>query len=584
MPGMLGPGGAAGHALVTDFKWALLNQGTLALLIFVLLAITWVVCRETLPVAVKVRLAKERGSWPAEPAARRLVRVGFGVLWIFDGLLQAQPSMPGGLPSQVMAPAATGSPGWVEHLVGWAGRVWLAHPVQAAAATVWIQLGIGVWLVAAATGPWSRLAGLVSAGWGSVVWVFGEAFGSMLAPGQSWLTGAPGGVVFYCAAGILLTLPARCWHDPRLGRRVLRVSGALLAACAVLQAWPGRGFWQGRSGRQPGALTSTVQGMAAMRQPSWLGHTVSWFGSALAGHGFAVNLVVVIVLAVTGAALISGRRTVVWPAVAVAVLLCLATWVLVQDLGFLGGVGTDPNSMLPQALILVTGLLALGRATPSEVVRAEVIPGQAIPAKVSPAPVTSGRTAIAQANPVPQPARDLARPRGMAAARVATAGLATARLATAGLGTARLAAARLATARLAAARLAPARWLRPVRLARALGCANPSAVIVAWAAAILLLGTAPLAVAATTASSPAARSGTVTTGPRATASLTSGTRRSPQSACSAGRTRPVVGCPPGPQDRTAPGRLSQRPREVTPPGVLSAPIATIAPSQISKRA
>ncbi len=45
-----------------------------------------------------------------------------------------------------------------------------------------------------------------------------------------------------------------------------------------------------------------------------------------------------------------------------AVVLCVADWVLVQDLGFLGGVGTDPNSMLPMALVFVSGYLAISRA------------------------------------------------------------------------------------------------------------------------------------------------------------------------------------------------------------------------------
>jgi cytochrome oxidase Cu insertion factor (SCO1/SenC/PrrC family) len=34
-------------------------------------------------------------------------------------------------------------------------------------------------------------------------------------------------------------------------------------------------------------------------------------------------------------------------------------WVLVQDLGFLGGVGTDPNSMIPTVLLIAAGYLAL---------------------------------------------------------------------------------------------------------------------------------------------------------------------------------------------------------------------------------
>ena len=42
-----------------------------------------------------------------------------------------------------------------------------------------------------------------------------------------------------------------------------------------------------------------------------------------------------------------------------AVVLCLADWVLVEDFGFFGGVGTDPNSMIPICLVFVAGFLAL---------------------------------------------------------------------------------------------------------------------------------------------------------------------------------------------------------------------------------
>ena len=43
-------------------------------------------------------------------------------------------------------------------------------------------------------------------------------------------------------------------------------------------------------------------------------------------------------------------------------MLCLADWVLIEDLGFLGGLGTDPNSMIPLALLAIAGYLALARA------------------------------------------------------------------------------------------------------------------------------------------------------------------------------------------------------------------------------
>jgi hypothetical protein len=72
--------------------------------------------------------------------ARRLLRVGFGILWVFDGILQAQPQMPGGLPQEVIKPAAATSPAWVQHLVNGGGSIWTYHPIQAGAATVWIQV------------------------------------------------------------------------------------------------------------------------------------------------------------------------------------------------------------------------------------------------------------------------------------------------------------------------------------------------------------------------------------------------------------------------------------------------------------
>ena len=70
-----------------------------------------------------------------------MLRIGFGLLWVFDGLLQAQPGMAAGLPSQVIEPAAASSPHWVQHLVNWAGTAWSYHPIQAGAAAVWIQIG-----------------------------------------------------------------------------------------------------------------------------------------------------------------------------------------------------------------------------------------------------------------------------------------------------------------------------------------------------------------------------------------------------------------------------------------------------------
>ncbi|MGA2208811.1 MAG: SCO family protein [Acidimicrobiales bacterium] len=297
-----------------------------------------------------------------EPFARRLLRIGFALLWILDGVLQIQPSMPLGLPASVLQPAAVSSPSWVQHLVNFGVTTWTNHPVEAAVSAVWIQIAIGVLLLVAPRGRWSRFAGLASLGWGLVVWVFGEAFGGIFAPGLSWLFGAPGAAVFYCVAGALIALPERAWASKRIGTWVLGGFGVFFAGMAVLQAWPGRGFWQGRAGHTgTGTLLSMVQQMAQTSQPRTLSSWLGSFGSFDAAHGFAVNIVVVVALGGIGVALITAQPRLVRPALAVAVVLCLADWLLVEDLGFLGGVGTDPNSMVPMLAVLVTGYAALVR-------------------------------------------------------------------------------------------------------------------------------------------------------------------------------------------------------------------------------
>jgi cytochrome oxidase Cu insertion factor (SCO1/SenC/PrrC family) len=382
MSGMNSGLNANDPVVVAAFRSALIHQGVIALLIFALLGVMWAVVRGWL--SARPGTAGQAVSkplvWAAEAAGRRLLRIGFGVLWVFDGLLQAQPAMAVGLPSQVIEPTAASSPTWVQHLVNWGGTSWSNHPIQAGAAAVWIQVGIGIWLLASPRGWWSRLAGLASAGWGLVVWVWGESFGGILAPGLTWLFGAPGAVLFYCAAGGLIAFPERYWVKPRLGRAVLPTMGVFFAGMAVLQAWPGRGFWQGRAHGQPGTLAAMTASMAQTPQPGFLSAWVRAFTAFDEAHGFAVNLFVVIALTAIGAALLSGRPRVSPPVLVFMAVLCMADWVLIQDLGFLGGLGTDPNSMIPMMLVVIGGYLAL----------------------VAPAGEPSGNaSAVAAATPVP---------------------------------------------------------------------------------------------------------------------------------------------------------------------------------------
>jgi cytochrome oxidase Cu insertion factor (SCO1/SenC/PrrC family) len=71
------------------------------------------------------------------------------------------------------------------------------------------------------------------------------------------------------------------------------------------------------------------------------------------------------------------------------VAFCLAVWVLFQDLGFLGGVGTDPNSMIPIIVLLVAGYLAI-KPAPQQVAASEQVPAEAGAAAADAGPATAG--------------------------------------------------------------------------------------------------------------------------------------------------------------------------------------------------
>ncbi len=123
--------------------------------------------------------------------------------------------------------------------------------------------------------------------------------------------------------------------------------------------------------------------MSQISQPSVTADWVRAFGSFDARHGWLVNAVVVVALAGIGACFLTARPSLVRAGVIAGSVLCLADWVLVQDFGFLGGLGTDPNSMLPMIVVFTSGYLAL--------VRLPVRAAASAAAPVEPAPPVADR-------------------------------------------------------------------------------------------------------------------------------------------------------------------------------------------------
>ncbi len=99
---MGGPISVSNSLIVTTFQEHLLHQLLIVLVLLAILVVAWNLLR-----SAQLRRAQagagesivpaKRPASP-EPIARRLLRVGFGLLWVFDGILQAQSAMPAGWP------------------------------------------------------------------------------------------------------------------------------------------------------------------------------------------------------------------------------------------------------------------------------------------------------------------------------------------------------------------------------------------------------------------------------------------------------------------------------------------------------
>jgi len=329
--------------------------------------------------------------------SRTILQVGFGALWILDGLLQAQAEMPREFVPMVLEPALTGQPAWVVQLGRVGINLWSLHTITTDAFSVFIQLAIGLGILLGGESVVGRLSLATSIAWGLVVWTLGEGMGDTFGRHATWLEGAPGGVLVYVAAAfVLLLVPSERWERVRasLGRWTFRVVGALFVALAILQAIPAEGFWHGK------ALSSVFLSAAENTQPDVLARPIVDVAHLAASSPAALNGLVVAVLALVGAWLASGRarRQALW---ATGVFL-FASWWLGMDFGVLGGTGTDPNIAVPIAIFLAAATVALAEAGGWQPVGQERVPNGAAWAtdaeegrSAVPIPVTTGAGAIA---------------------------------------------------------------------------------------------------------------------------------------------------------------------------------------------
>lgn len=296
----------------------------------------------------KVRLVPQRCD---EPNMRRLLRIGLGLLWVFDGLLQAQPLMPSQFVSRVVAPVAKGEPAWLAGLMSNGSNLWQAHPVILDCATVWFQIAIGLLLLAGGASRWSRIGALLSVGWALAIWVGGEALGAMLLGGATALAGAPGSALIYAAIGTVVVIDPSRWNDRVAQVWFSRIFGLFWVAMAVIQALPFERFWSSAQ------LSALFASSSRSLQPSGLNLFGTWLARSTGSHPALWNSIFVTMMAGIGAMWLvmvprSRNRSANFAA-AVTLIWLLLVWWLAMGFGFLGGTGTDPNTAVPLALVVL---------------------------------------------------------------------------------------------------------------------------------------------------------------------------------------------------------------------------------------
>jgi hypothetical protein len=280
--------------------------------------------------------------------SRRDLQVALGLLWLLDGVLQAQPFMfTRDFATQVIAPAGQGQPGFVSVPLHWTSTVIAAHPVAWNVPFAGIQLLLGVGLLVRRT---ARLTLAASIAWALAVWYLGEGLSGLASGHASLITGAPGSAVLYAL------LAAAAW--PR--RDGSRDAPALWLAFAWAVVWLGAAAFQALPGQNTGDAVARALTGGAGTAPGWLASPDNSVGAWAVHHGALVVVVLVAAEVLIGIGALA--RTTRTAAITCGLALTLAIWVLGQDLGQLyTGQATDPNSGPLLALMAVALLAGGGR-------------------------------------------------------------------------------------------------------------------------------------------------------------------------------------------------------------------------------
>ncbi len=280
--------------------------------------------------------ATSREGWAAPDSRRRLQLILAGI-WLLDGVLQLQSFMFTRGFSQMLAGAASGNPAVIAAPVLWSAHLVGQHAVvtNAIFAAVQLLLGLGI-----AWRPALRLALGASIAWALAVWWLGEGLGEVLTGSASPVNGAPGAVILYALAAVLLWPSRRDRPAPFIAGRS---TGPAAARLLWLALWGGLAYLALQPGaRSPRGLSRMISGMAA-GEPGWLASAGRSMSQQLSGRGLEAAVALAVVLAVIAVGIYLPRPA-ARAAVTVAIAVAGALWVAQGLGGLLAGSATDPNT------------------------------------------------------------------------------------------------------------------------------------------------------------------------------------------------------------------------------------------------
>ena len=281
---------------------------------------------------------------------RRHLQFSLAALWLFDGVLQCQPTFFSHNLVRVILPSAgRGQPAALAAPLHLFATLVSAHPALTNLGIVIVQIVLGLGLL---TKRFTRAALAASIGWAVTIWFMGEGLGGVTS-GATLLTGAPGAALLYAVIAVVAWPTRDEQGDDR-------------PSWLALPAWCT--LWLAGAGLQLVAGNNSTTSLAMMlraaqsNSPEWIAGIDRYLGRLRTPSWAAAGVIAIYVLVAIWA-LVPGWTCQL--SVGIGVFMSLSGWLLFQGLGDLtSGRATDPNT---GPLIVLLALAVVGAAHPRDI-------------------------------------------------------------------------------------------------------------------------------------------------------------------------------------------------------------------------